>query len=225
MNKNLTIAIDGPVGSGKGTLAVALAKKLGAFYLYTGGMYRALALACLRQNIDPHSEEKVLDLLGKISIELKIANLGTKVFLNNVDISDEIFSLEVTKKVPTVAAFSKVRIEMVKRQKKLIEDKTVVVEGRDSSTDVTPNADLKIYLTADIKTRTKRRLKQLAKRDVNITFDEVEYDVKERDRLDSTRYASPLKIVPDAYILDTTNLSIEETVNKVLEKLKEKELL
>ncbi|MDO8461020.1 MAG: (d)CMP kinase [bacterium] len=222
MKKSMIIAIDGPVGSGKGTLAVKLAKRLNAVYIYTGGMYRALALACLRESLDLHNEEKVLDLLGRISIELRLEELGTRVFLNGEEVSDEIFKPEISRVTPIIAALPTVRKEMVSRQKKMIEEKSVVIEGRDIATDVAPDADLKIYLTADINMRAKRRFEQLKKRRIEILFEEVLYEVQERDRKDRERQASPLIITPDAYVLDTTNLTIKETVEKVIEKLKEK---
>lgn len=225
MNKNLIIAIDGPVGSGKGTLAVALAKKLNAFYIYTGGMYRALAYECLKQNIDIHDEVKVLGLLLKISLVLQIKEYGTVILINGREIFDEMFLPEVTETVPIIAAMPAVRREMVARQQKEMEGKSVVVEGRDSATDVAPHADLKIYLTADINTRAKRRAAQLKKRDLTISFIEVLEQIKERDRQDTQRKASPLIMTRDAYMIDTTNLTIEETVEKVMNKLREKKLI
>lgn len=225
MKKHISIAIDGPVGSGKGTLAVALAKKLGALYIYTGGMYRALTLACLRNNIDINSESKVLELLKNINIELRLTDFGTRVFLNSKEVSDEIFTPKIANATPIIAAFSSVRKEMVRRQKEMTKGKAVVVEGRDSATDVIPNANIKIYLTADIKVRVQRRCKQLEDRGIAVSFGKVLKDMQLRDKRDSERQASPLKIVKDAYILDTTDLTIEETVNKVLEKLKKKDIL
>ncbi len=225
MKKNLVIAIDGPVGSGKGTLAVALAKRLGAFYLYTGGMYRALAYECLKQNVDVHDETKVLGLLLKISLAVQTKEYGTIISINGREIFDEMFLPEVTKTVSIVAAMPAVRREMVARQKKEVEGKSVVVEGRDSATDVVPHADIKIYLTADINTRAKRRVGQLKKRDLDVSFTEVLEQIKERDRQDIERKASPLIMTKDAYLIDTTNLTINETVEKVMGKLKEKKLI
>lgn len=226
MNKNkLVIAIDGPVGVGKGTLAVKLAKKLNAEYLYTGGMYRALALACLTEKVDIHDEEKVFDLLNKISIEVKVTDLETRIFIDGKEVSDKIFSPEVNAKVPVVAAYSRIRKEMVYRQKKMSEGKNIIIEGRDSTTDVAPSADLKIYLTADVNVRAQRRLKQLQKRGLNTPFEEVLREANLRDKKDMERKASPLQIVPDAYVIDTTNLTIDETVEKVMNKLQEKGLL
>src|SRR3990167_3223284 len=157
MAKNFSIAIDGPVGVGKGTLAVALAKKLNALYVYTGGMYRALAFACLKEKVDLHDEEKVLDALSKSSIELKVDEIGTRVYLNGKEVSSEIFLPEVSNAVPIVAAFEKIRKKMVLEQKKIAQESDrVVIEGRNIATDVAPHADLKIYLTADIRVRTER---------------------------------------------------------------------
>jgi CMP/dCMP kinase len=228
--KTISIAIDGPVGSGKGTLAVALAEKIDALYVYTGAMYRELALACLREKVDINDEEKVIEVLDKISISFKPMIGGIRAFLNNEDVSSEIFKPYVSKAVPVVAALPKVRKEMVLRQKKMANDsiksgRSVVMEGRDITTDVIPDADIKIYLTADIGTRIQRRVKQLSERGIEASFDEVSKGIEDRDRQDSQRNASPLRIAENAVIIDTTNDTIDQTVEKVIEKLKEKSLV
>ena len=223
MKKNFSIAIDGPVGVGKGTLAVALAKKLNALYVYTGGMYRALAFACLKEKVDLHNEEKVLDVLSRSSIELKVDEIGTRVYLNGKEVSSEIFLPEVSNAVPIVAAFEKIRKKMVLEQKKIAQESDrVVIEGRDIATDVAPHADLKIYLTADIRVRTERRYKQLVRRGIKTTFKEVLGETEKRDKMDMERETSPLIVPKDAYVLDTTDLNIPQTVEKIMEKLKEK---
>lgn len=224
MNKKLIIAIDGPVGVGKGTLAVRLAKRLGANYLYTGGMYRALTLACLMKGINIDDEKEVFSLLKKISLDVIVTDFETRVFIEGGEVTDEIFSFEVNAKVSTVAAYPRVRKEMVKRQKKMTEGVNIVVEGRDIATDVVPHADFKIYLTADVNVRAERRLKQLQKRGVNVTLEGVLDEIKKRDKKDMERDTSPLRIVPDAYVIDTTDLTIDETVEKVINKLHEKNL-
>lgn len=230
MNKPIKIAIDGPVGSGKGTLAIAVSKKLNAVYVYTGAMYRELALACFREKTDFKNEDKVLEILAKVSIELSQTEDGIKAFLNGEDVSDEIFKPNVSKLVPIVAAFPRIRKEMVLRQKKMAEEaidseKSVVMEGRDITTEVIPNADIKIYLTADIKKRAERRLRQFSDRGVKINFDDVLRDLEERDRQDTQRFVSPLKVAKDAVVIDTTNDTIDQTVDKVMKKLKEKNLI
>lgn len=234
MNKKaISIAIDGPVGAGKGTLAIALAKKINGLYVYTGAMYRELALACLREKTDIRDEERVLEALNRISIDFRPTGEGAKAFLDGEDVSDEIFKPYVSKTVPVIAAFPKIRKEMVLRQRKIAEDaiengKSVVMEGRDITTDVIPNADMKIYLTADINIRAQRRLKQLEERGIKTSFDEVLKDIAGRDWQDTQRSASPLRIAENAIVIDTTDDSIEQTTEKVeiaMAKLKEKKLI
>jgi len=228
--KNISIAIDGPVGSGKGTLAIALAKKLNAFYVYTGAMYRELALACFREDVDFANEDQILEVLGRVSIELKQIGSGIKAILNGEDVSEEIFQPTVSKLVPVVAAFFRVRKEMVRRQKRMMEEtinskKSIVMEGRDITTHVIPNADIKIYLTADVGKRAERRFKQFSDKGVNVNFDDVLKDLKERDRHDMQREASPLRIAHDAIVIDTTNDTVDQTVKKAIGKLKERNLI
>lgn len=221
MHKKFTIAIDGPVGSGKGTLGIALAQKLNALYFYTGGMYRALTLACLRRKIDLRDEKKVLEVLKTTDINLDVSTLGTMVFLGEELVNDQLFLPEVSSATPIIAAMPKVRKEMVKRQKKLVEGQSAVIEGRDIATDVAPYADLKIFLTADLEARAKRRYKQLLEKGIKKTFEEVLADTRERDKQDSERVVSPLVPRKDAFMMDTTDDTVEETVEKVMKKMKE----
>lgn len=226
MHKKFAIAIDGPVASGKGTLAVGLAKKLNALYIYTGAMYRALALFCLSEYVDIGDEEKVLNLFKTISIELKEPEAGQKrtftVLLNKEDVSDKIHEKMIDETVPIIAAMPSIREKMVQLQKKLAEGKNVVMEGRDIATDVLPNADLKIYLTAGLEERVRRRYSQLKKRGDERSLKQIQDEIKERDKQDIKRKASPLTVPKDAMILDTTNLSIEETIERVIKELSKK---
>lgn len=222
--KKITIAIDGPVCSGKGTLSIALAKKLGVLYLYTGGMYRALTLAAIRERIDPHNEDKILELLANSDITLSTHAGETEIYLNGEEIGREIIDPSITNVVSIIAQHPKVREEMVRRQKEIVHGKSAVIEGRDIAEKVAPNAEVKIYLTADIKTRAKRRLMQYEEKGIEKTFEEVSKETEERDKKDSERIASPLSIHPDAIIIDTSHDSIDATVEKVLKILKEKGL-
>lgn len=223
--KNIVIAIDGPVCSGKGTLSVALANKLNFIYLYTGGMYRTLTLACIRAGIDLNNEEKVLEILGSSNINLKVGSGETKLFLGSEEVGDKIFDPSVSNETPIVAAHPKVREEMVKRQQAIVQGHSAVIEGRDVASVVAPNADLKIHLTAAVEMRAERRLSQYKEKGIDKTFDQVLEETKERDRKDSVREASPLSIHEDAVIIDTTNDTTQDTVDKVIEILNERELL
>lgn len=225
--KPLQIAIDGPVGSGKGTLAVALAKELNAVHIYTGGMWRALTLACLREKIDIHDEEKVLDVFRKSDIDLRIESDSplTKIFLNGEDVTNEIFFPDVSNCTPVVAAHEKVRQEMAGLQRDISHNKKGVVEGRDVATHIIPDADLKIYLTASVDERANRRYKQLREKKVDISYDDVRRDVVERDRADIEREYAPLVISSDSVVVDTSHDTIEDTVNKVKGELRKRNLL
>lgn len=226
MKNNLQIAIDGPVASGKGTLAVRLAKKINAFHIYSGGMYRALALACLRRNIDINDGAKVLDVLYQIEIGLRLGkDFHTRILLDGEDVSGEIFFPEVSNITPITSKYPEVRHEMVNRQRELAKDRSVIMEGRDITTVVLPNADLKVFLTADIDIRAKRRLDQLEDKNANIDFETVKKDIEKRDMADTVRDASPLTQADDAFAIDTSNDTIEETVEKVLNELKKRGLL
>lgn len=226
-DKPLQVAIDGPVGSGKGTLAVALSKTLKAVHIYTGGMWRALTLACIREGADLKNPSQVLDVLEKSNIDLRIDDDSplTKVFLNGEDVSEEIFFPKISNATPTVAAHGIVREKMVHLQKKIVEGRRGIIEGRDIATHVVPNADIKIYLTASPEVRAKRRFDQLKQKHVDISYEEVLDDVVARDEADTNRLASPLGISEDSFVIDTSNDTVEDTVKKVINELERKGLL
>lgn len=226
MKNSFKIAIDGPVGVGKGTLAAALSKEFGALYINTGAMYRALTLKCLRENIDIHNDRKVVEALLGIKIDLNVDELANQqVLLNGEDVSSEIFMPQVSSAVAVISAYKDVRKEMVRRQKEMVSEcDKVIIEGRDIATEVASNAQLKIYLTAGIKERVQRRYKQIKEKGINMTLETVMSETEKRDKMDMERQASPLVIAKGAFVLDTTNLTVPETVKKVEAKMKEKGL-
>jgi cytidylate kinase len=206
------VAIDGPSGSGKSTVARALAAQLGLEYLDTGAMYRAVAFAVLQRDIDPADHDPV----AKLVQDLDVVTDGGNVTVDGVDASVEIRGPEVTAAVSAVAANPDVRREMVSRQREWIRVRGGgVVEGRDIGTEVWPDADLKVYLTADLAVRAARRQQEIGAGDQQ----DVAADLARRDTKDSTREASPLTQAEDAVVVDTTGLSVEEIVASLLERL------
>lgn len=207
------VAIDGPSGSGKSTVARNVASRLGLQYLDTGAMYRSVAFAALRRGIDPSEPEPVARLAQEIDLVLD----GPNVVVDGVDASVEIRGPEVTRAVSAVAANPEVRREMVRRQREWIaSNEGGVVEGRDIGVTVWPDAELKVYLTARLEVRADRRHKEVE----DLDFDRVAADMATRDTIDSTRDSSPLQQASDAFVIDTTDRSIEEVVDLVLGKLK-----
>jgi CMP/dCMP kinase len=205
------IAIDGPAGSGKSTVAKALAARLGLDYLDTGAMYRSVAFAAIQRGIEPDDAEAV----GKLAaaIEIRVAEVVT---VDGVDATVEIRGPEVTRAVSTVAANPEVRREMVQRQREWADlHGGGVVEGRDIGSVVFPDAELKIFLTASDEERASRRSKEV----LELDYDEVAAAIAKRDYLDSTRAASPLTRAPDAVEIDTSSLSVEEIVEQVMDRL------
>jgi CMP/dCMP kinase len=207
------IAIDGPSGSGKSTVARTVAQRLGLQYLDTGAMYRAVAFAALRRGIDPTEEQPVARLVEDVEIQLLD---GGTVCVDGVDATIEIRGPEVTRAVSAVAANPSVRKEMVRRQRDWITaNGGGVVEGRDIGTVVWPDAELKVYLQADLSVRAGRRHKEVTE----LEYERVAADMATRDAVDSTRDASPLQQPDDALVIDTTMLGIDDVVDRVLERL------
>jgi CMP/dCMP kinase len=206
------IAIDGPAGSGKSTVARALATRLGLDYLDTGAMYRAVAFAALRRGIDPDDAEPIARLVR--NLELSVGD--SEVMVDGMDATIEIRGPEVTRAVSAVAANPEVRRELCRRQREWGEDHGGgVVEGRDIGTVVFPEAELKVYLTASEEERADRRTKEV----LDLDYDTVAADIARRDYVDSTRAVSPLTVPDDAVVIDTTGRSIDEVVNLVLDHL------
>jgi cytidylate kinase len=202
------IAIDGPAGSGKSTVARAVAERLNLPYLDTGAMYRAVAFAALRRGIDPEDAAPVAELAREV-----VLSVGDEVVVDGVDATIEIRGPEVTRAVSTVAANPAVREELVVRQREWVADHGGgVVEGRDIGTVVFPSAALKVYLTADDSERASRRSKEM----LDLHYDQVAADIARRDHVDSTRPASPLTVAEDAVRIDTTDRPVDAVVDEVL---------
>ena len=212
----MIIAIDGPAGSGKSTIAKLVALELGFEYLDTGAMYRMVTLRLVNKKIsleDIRSKEKELK-------NMKIDILNNRFFLNNVDVTDEIRTPIVSENVSKVAKIKEIRYKMVELQREISKSKNTILDGRDIGTVVFPNAEIKIYLIADEVERAKRRYSEL-KNNSEISFEDVLKNIIERDRIDSTRVESPLKKAEDAIEIDTTGNTIEEVKEKILQEIEE----
>lgn len=216
--KNIIIAIDGYSSCGKSTVAKALANKLHYVYVDSGAMYRAVTLYFLRNKIDITNEEQVQDALEHIHIDFHKEHGVTQVLLNDEDVSDEIRQMPVSENVSAISAIKSVRKAMVKQQQKMGARKNVVMDGRDIGTAVFPDAQVKIFMTADPKVRAERRYLELKNKGENITLEEVFENIAHRDYQDTTRKESPLVRAEDAIILDNTDMTEKQQLNFVLEK-------
>jgi len=220
ITNNIVVAIDGYSSCGKSTLAKALAKKLHFIYIDTGAMYRAVTLYLQRNNIDITDAEKVEHALDDIHLNFHSRDYQSHITLNGEEVSDEIRQMAVSEQVSEVSAIRAVRREMVRQQQRMGESKNVVMDGRDIGTTVFPDAQVKIFMTADPKIRAERRFKELQAKDSHITLEEVFENLAHRDYQDTTRKESPLVRAKDAIILDNTNLTPTEQLNFVLNKIK-----
>lgn len=217
--KKLVVAIDGPAAAGKSTVAKMVAKKIGATYIDTGAMYRAVTYFALSQNIDPKDESAVVSLLPKLKLDIKE---DERIFLNGTDVTKQIRSIEVNDNVSYVASYKDIRLALVDIQRKMSESISVVMDGRDIGTYVLPNADIKIFQVASVGTRALRRYKENISKGIQCELEDIEIGLKKRDHIDSTRTFAPLKPAEDSIVLDTSNLSIEEAVDAVIEIIKKK---
>lgn len=214
-NKKITIALDGYSSTGKSTMAKALAKKIGYAYIDTGAMYRAVTLYCLDNNIlngDSVNEVALQAALPNICITFKANEEGrSETHLNGVNVEQEIRSMRVSSKVSIIAALGFVRHDMVRQQQAMGRDKGIVMDGRDIGTVVFPDAEMKVFVTADATVRAQRRFDELrAKGDTTTTLEEVLTNVTERDRIDTTRAESPLRQADDALVLDNSYMTVDE---------------
>jgi cytidylate kinase len=213
----ISIAIDGPAGAGKSTIAKAIAKELGIMYLDTGAMYRAVALKAMEDGIDTLDEENISLMVSNINIKITYSDGEQKIFLEGKDVSHEIRKPSVSIGASNVATIPAVRLKMVEIQREMASSNSVVMDGRDIGTYVLPNADYKFFLNASVEERARRRYKEQIDKGINNkTFDEVLEDICYRDKNDSNRKFAPLKKAEDAIEIDTTDMNISDVINKIL---------
>ncbi|MDH2450677.1 (d)CMP kinase [Priestia megaterium] len=222
MEKQISIAIDGPAAAGKSTVAKIIAETLSYIYVDTGAMYRALTYQAQKNHVDLQNEEELLHLLNETVIDLKPSEFGQVVILNGQNVTSEIRSAEVTNSVSIVAKHRAVREEMVARQQGLAKDGGVVMDGRDIGTHVLPHAEVKIFLLASVDERAQRRHDENIKKGFESNLERLKEEIARRDKLDSEREVAPLKKAEDAIEIDTTSLSIEGVVEKILSITKER---
>ena len=219
--KGKIIALDGPAGSGKSTTAKMLAARLGYVYLDTGAMYRALTYFALKSKIAPSDGDKLAAIAERVPIEFETHEDINRVFINGEDVTEQIRTPEVTQHVSEVSAHKDVRAAMVAKQREMGKKGSIVAEGRDTTTVVFTNADVKIYLAASVKERARRRLLDLTKMGISTTLEEQEADINRRDGHDSNRKHSPLKKAPGAIAVDTTDMTIEGQVDYIISLIRQ----
>ena len=215
--KNLVVAIDGPAGAGKSTVAQRAARKLGCTYIDTGAMYRAVAWKTLQRK-QPVTDELILDVVKDVHVELAYVEGKTTVSVDGTDVTGEIRTPEVTAIVSQVAALGPVRSRMVELQRRMAAKGSVLMDGRDIATSVLPDANVKIFLTASIEERARRRFKEMQEKGYNVSLEELQKDIAARDKADSEREISPWVQAPDAELLDTSNMGSDEVVQAIIDR-------
>lgn len=226
--KNIQIAIDGPAGAGKSTIALLLSKHLNLTFIDTGSMYRTVAMLAHQNKIKFTDEPKIIALLKNSTISLhppKADSPYCTVTLNSKDITKKLRSQAISWGSSVVATLPKIRSHLVKLQKQMAKKQSVVMEGRDITSVVLPQADLKIFMTASVESRAKRRHLELVKKGTKQNLSETLSETKKRDQQDSSREVDPLKVVPGAWLLKTTNLTIDQVVDKIVDRLLELKLI
>lgn len=213
----MIVTIDGPAGSGKSTVAKLLAKIFGLIYLDTGAIYRSLALFALRKGVSWEEEDKLVELVKEMKIEFIPTETNQKVILNDEDITEMIRTEEIGMGASIVSRHKKVRAALVNLQRSFKEKGSLVAEGRDTGTVIFPEAEVKVFLTADITERAKRRWKELKEKGIDADLNSILESLKKRDLQDSTRKVAPLVPAEDAVIIDTTNLTIDDVVKRISE--------
>lgn len=219
---SIAVAIDGPVGAGKSSIAKECAKRLGFIYVDTGALYRCIGLFCDRNGVNIDDASRVEAALSHITLDVKIKNGTQHVYLNSYDVSEEIRLPEISMAASKVSAIPAVREYLLQFQRDMAASQNVIMDGRDIGTVVLPDAEVKIYLTADAEVRAKRRYDELIAKGNNVTFESVLADLNQRDRNDMTREIAPLKKADDAVLADTTKLDFDSSCELIIGIIKEK---
>ena len=210
------IAIDGPAGAGKSTIAKLIAKELGYVYVDTGAMYRALAIHFLKQGLTPEDTEKIKEACKSAKVTLQYENGVQQVYLNGENVTGMLREEAVGNMASVSSAIGEVRAQLLELQRELARTKDVVMDGRDIGTNILPNADVKVYLTASVEERARRRYTELQEKGIACNLDEIAHDIEERDTRDMSREIAPLKQAEDATFVDSSNMSIEEVVQAII---------
>lgn len=220
---NISIAIDGPAGAGKSTISKIVASEMGFVYIDTGAMYRASALYAINNGIDiVNNRKKLISKLDDIKISLKYTEQGQRIFLGGTDVSERIREADVSLGASNIAVIPEVRLKLVDMQRELAKKDNVIMDGRDIGTYVLPDADIKIFLTASLDARAKRRYDELIEKGSECNFEDVKKDMAYRDKNDSEREFAPLKQADDAILVDTTDKNLDEAVECIKNIIKEK---
>lgn len=211
------VAIDGPAGAGKSTIAKLVAKEKGYIYVDTGAMYRGLAIHFLDKGIQPQETEKVIEACKDAEVTIAYEDAVQHVYLNGKDISSRLRNEEVGNMASVTSAIPEVRKKLLELQQNLAKTQNVIMDGRDIGTFVLPHADVKVYLTASVETRAKRRYQELQEKGEDCNLEEIAHDIEERDRRDMTREIAPLKQAEDAVLVDSSDMTIAEVVKTIVD--------
>lgn len=211
------VAIDGPAGAGKSTIAKLVAKEKGYIYVDTGAMYRGLAIHFLDKGIQPQETEKVIEACKDAEVTIAYEDAVQHVYLNGKDISSRLRNEEVGNMASVTSAIPEVRKKLLELQQNLAKTQNVIMDGRDIGTCVLPHADVKVYLTASVETRAKRRYQELQEKGEDCNLEEIAHDIEERDRRDMTREIAPLKLAEDAVLVDSSDMTIAEVVKTIVD--------
>lgn len=213
----ISVAIDGPAGAGKSTVAKEVSARLKYIYVDTGAMYRTLALACIRENIPSDDEEKIVKVCKSSKVSIRYENGEQIMFLNDENVNEFIRTEKVSSMTSIISAYGGVRETLIEMQRNLAKENNIIMDGRDIGTYVLPNANVKIYLTASAGTRAVRRYKQLLEKGLDGNLEEIEKEIMERDTRDMNRAVAPLKLAEDAVYVDTSEMTQDEVVKNLVE--------